>query len=413
MSIAVRVRLSLAMFLQYFMFGSWLVTLGTYMSKGLAFDDIIGNAYGLQGIAAVISTLVVGAVADRYFAAQKVMGILSILAGTALLVLTTIDASKPLFLLTLLAHFLFFVPTIPLASSIALGAMSEPSSQFPAVRVLGTVGWIVAGLLVGVMPGAAQTQLPLLIGGFAGLVLGIYAFSLPDTPPRARNEPVSWGALLGLDLVRRVRDRDFWVFIACTLVAVIPLSFYNAYCNNFLVEANARVNFVGITFEPAAIQTLGQGSEFVFLLLLPLLLVRVGIKAVLLCGMLAWAARYALFALGFDGSASNTGMLITGVLLHGICYDFFFVASQLYIEQRFDASARSRAQAFLVMINMGLGVMLGSNFANMVYRANTLSAIEHQWAQIWIVPAGISLAVAAAFALLFRGPRAVLSTTTS
>jgi Nucleoside H+ symporter len=151
-------------------------------------------------------------------------------------------------------------------------------------------------------------------------------------------------------------------------VAVIPLSFYNAYCNNFLVEANARVNFVGITFEPAAIQTLGQGSEFVFLLLLPLLLVRVGIKAVLLCGMLAWAARYALFALGFDGSASNTGMLITGVLLHGICYDFFFVASQLYIEQRFDASARSRAQAFLVMINMGLGVMLGSNFANMVYR---------------------------------------------
>jgi MFS family permease len=203
--------------------------------------------------------------------------------------------------------------------------------------------------------------------------------------------------------VRRVRDRDFRVFAACTLLTVIPLSFYNAYCNNFLVEANARVSLGGFNFEPAAIQTLGQGSEFAFMLVLPLLLVRFGIKTVLLMGMLAWTVRYVLFAFGFDGITTHTGLLIAGVLMHGICYDFFFVASQLYVEQRFDAAARSRAQAFLVMMNMGVGVILGSNLANLVYRVNSVSATEHQWTTIWIVPASVALVVAIFFAVLFRG----------
>jgi nucleoside transporter len=398
----IRLRLSLMMLLQYFMFGSWLVTLGAYMSKGLGFDDVIGTAYGTQGIAALVASLVVGSLADRYFAAEKLLGVFAMLSGVTLLLLSTIESSRTLFLLTVLLHFMCFVPTISLTSTIALGAVADPSREFPSIRALGTVGWIIAGVVIGAIPGAGQSKLPLLVGGTAGLVLGLYSFTLPHTPPRAAGVPVSWRSLFGLDLVQNLRDRSFWTFVVTTLLMVVPLSFYNAYANNFLVEAQARVSVGGREFEPAAIQALGQGSEFVFLLLLPLLLVRFGIKGVLLIGMLAWSVRYALFVFGFNAMEGRTGLLIAGVLLHGICYDFFFVASQIYVEQRFNAAARSRAQALLVTMNMGVGVILGSNVANYVYVANTVTASEHDWNWIWSLPAVLALVVAMVFAALFR-----------
>jgi nucleoside transporter len=280
--------------------------------------------------------------------------------------------------------------------------LSDAARQYPTIRVLGTVGWIAVGLLIGILPGSAATALPLQLGGGAGLLLALYAFSLPRTPPKARHEPFKISTILGLDLLARIRNRNFWVFAGSVLLIMIPLSFYYAYCNNFLIEAGASIDAFGIHIEPAAIQTLGQGAEFVFMLLLPLLLIRFGIRGVLLMGMLAWTLRYALFAFGFDAAAGGKALLIAGVLLHGVSYDFFFVASQLYIDKCFDAAARSRAQAFLVTLNMGLGVLLGANLANVIYTANTVSASIHHWRVIWLIPAGIAFVVALLFGLLFR-----------
>jgi nucleoside transporter len=404
---ALQLRLSLMMFMLYFMFGSWFVTLGTYMSKGLTFDAIIGMAYGTQGFAAVLSTLIVGVIADRYVPAQKMLGLLAAVSGVLLLLLARIDTSPNVFLLTILLHFLCFVPTIALSNAIALNALTDRARHFPVIRVAGTLGWICAGILVGSMPGAAATRLPLQIGGAAGVVLGLYSFTLPPTPPKAGGERFHWSSALGLDLVMRIRDRNFWIFILGVFVVMIPLAFYYTYCNNFLVEADANLELRGIRLEPAAIQTLGQASEFVFLLLLPAFLLRTGIKTVLIIGMLAWTVRYCLFAAGFDGVSANMTLLIAGVLMHGVCYDFFLVASQLYIDERFDASARTRAQSFLVMINMGAGIIIGDNFANLVYRANTLSSTVHNWRVIWLVPAGVALIAGLIFAFLFRPDREV------
>ena len=403
----VAVRLSGMMFLQYFMFGSWLVTLGTYMSKGLHFDHVIGTAYGTQGVAAIFSTLVVGVVADRYFAAQKVFAVLALLSALTLFLLAEVRSSSGLFLCVALAHFACFVPTIPLASSIAFNAMTDRNRQFPTVRVFGTLGWIAAGLLVGLLPGSSSTSLPLKIGGCAGIVLALYAWTLPDTPPRATGERGGLRNISGLDLFRKVHDRDFIVFSVCVLLTIIPLAFYNAYCNNFLVEAGATFTLLGYRFEPAAIQTLGQGSELGFMIALPVLTRFFGIKRVLLAGMFAWALRYSLFAIGFGENGSRLGLLVVGVLMHGICYDLFFVASQLYVDARFDATSRTRAQAFLVFINMGVGIIIGSNFANWVYQINTISPVAHRWGIIWSIPAAIAVGVSAAFALLFKGTRPI------
>jgi nucleoside transporter len=390
------------MFLQYFMFGAWLVTLGTYMSKGLGFDDIIGTAYGTQGIAAILSTLFAGAIADRVMAAQKMLGVLSLLSAGMLLLLAQIDHSRALFLTAVFAEFLFFVPTVALSNVITLKAIRAWPQEFPTIRVLGTVGWISAGLLVGSMSGAARTGLPLKIGAAAGIALGLYAFTLPNTAPEARGEPMRMASVFGLDVILQQRERSFWVFVAGVLVLLIPLAAYNAYCNNFLTEIGARIELQGHTFEPAAIQTLGQGSELVFLLLLTFLLSRLGLKVVLLAGMFAWTARDILFAFGFDANGPRLSLLIPAILLHGVCYDFFFVASQLYVDRQFEPAARGRAQSFLVTLNMGVGVVLGSNLANFIYRANTFAPARHDWRTIWIIPGLVALFAGLIFSRLFQ-----------
>lgn len=407
MTMTLRLRLSAMMFLQYFMFGSWLVTLGTYMSQGLGFDGIIGTAYGMQGIATIVSVLLVGALADRVVAAQKLLGVMSILSGAALFLLAWVDTSPDAFLGAVTLEFLCFVPTIPLTNAIAMHCLAGRADQFPAIRAFGTVGWIAAGLLVGALPGAGLGALPLKLGGAVGILLGLYAFTLPSVPPAARGERLRFADLLGLEMLSRLREREFAVFIAGVMVILLPLGFYNTYCNNFLTEVGARIAIGGKSFEPAAIQSLGQVSEFGFLLLLPLFLKRVGIKGVLLLGMAAWAIRYACFAWAAEGGTSTGGWVVIGVLLHGICYDFFFVAGQVYVEGRFDASLRARAQAFLVFINMGVGVVLASNVANAVYRSHTRPDGAHDWQGIWLVPALVSLTAFVLFGLLFRTRKAL------
>ena len=404
-----RVRLSAMMFGQYFVQGAWFVTLGTYLSQGLKFGHIIGISYSMFGIAAIVSMLLVGNLADRHFAAQKVMAVLALLAGACMLWLSTIQLYPLLFLAVLLLYCLAYAPTIPLANAIAFNAMTDSERQFPTVRVFGTLGWIGGGLAVGMIPGAAQTPLPMQVAGVAALLLGLYAFTLPDTPARARGMPrprARLASMFGLDIMAGMKDISFWVFIASSLLIMIPNAFYAAYCNTFLVQIGARVELLGRVFEPVALQTLGQVSELGFILLLPLLLVRLGLKWVMLAGMAALSLRFVLFAYSFDGSGPLMLPILLGIVLHGVCYDFFFVSGQIYVNGRFAREARVRAQSFLSLITTGIGLLIGSNVAGLVYGWNTSSPVAHDWQVIWLVPAGIALAVMLLFAVTFHAPRA-------
>ena len=393
----IRTRLSAMMFLQYFIWGAWWVTLGAYLNA-TGFDGIIGATYASQGYAAILTPLFIGVIADRYFSAQKLLGFLHIAGAVLLFWLSQIEGNGQLFFTVVLVYMFLYMPTIPLSNSVAMHAMSDTQKQFPAIRVLGTIGWIVAGLIVGFMQ-AEQTNLPIQLAAIASLVAGGFAFALPDTPPKGGNEPVSWRSVTGFDVLREIRDRSFWVFIVCSLLICIPLAFYYAYTNTFLIEQGVQ--------RAAAIQTLGQVSEIFFMILLPLAFVRFGVKNVLIIGMLAWAIRYVAFSFGFSDTGAIMPMLLLGILLHGICYDLFFVAGQIYVDQSTSPAIRARAQSFLALVTLGLGTVIGSNLANWVYVSNAISDTEHNWRVIWMVPAVLAALVAMLFAATFAKTRQV------
>ena len=398
----VKLRLSIMMFAQYFAWGIWLVPLSTYMSKGLHFDTIIGTAYGMVGVATIVSTLFVGMIADRFMAAEKLLSILSILAGAALFWVSTIQSSPSLFLFGLLLHFLFYASTIPLATAIAFNSMSDIAREFPGVRVWGTIGWIVAGLMVGLIVGAAQTALPMRIAALVYVALGIYALTLPNTPPRARGQIASASAIFGLDVILRHREAAFWVFIACTLALMIPRSFYDTYANTFFADKDLHLTLFRTRIEATGIQTAGQIFESLILISLPILLFRLGIKRVLVIGMGAWAVRFVLFGFGYQGSTAIMPMVLLGIIIHGVCYDFLIVSGQIYVDRKFDAEARSRAQSFFNLITQGIGIVIGSNIAGVVYGMNAAADGSHDWRAIWIVPAVIALVAMVIFAFSFR-----------
>lgn len=398
----VKLRLSVMMFAQYFAWGVWLVPLSTYMSKGLHFDTIIGAAYGMVGIATILSTLFVGMIADRFMAAEKLLSILSICAGIALFWLSTIQTSPSLFLFGCLLHFLFYASTIPLATAIAFNSMTDIGREFPGVRVWGTIGWIVAGLLVGVIAGAAQTALPMRMAAIVYIALGLYALTLPNTPPRARGRIVSASAVLGLDVILRHREAAFWIFIACTLALMTPRSFYDAYGNTFFADKDLHLTLFGTRIEATGIQTAGQIFESLILVSLPFVLLRLGIKWVLVVGMGAWAVRFLLFGFGYQGSTAIMPMVLLGIIIHGICYDFLIVSGQIYVDRKFDAEARSRAQSFFNLITQGIGIVIGSNIAGLVYGLNAGADGSHDWRAIWMVPAAIAFVAMILFAATFR-----------
>ena len=405
---ALMARLRLLMFGQYFMFGAWSVTLGTYMSKALHFDGLIGLAYATQGLAAIASTLFVGVIADRAFSAQRVLAVLLAISGATLFWLASVKGDPALFLGVVTLHFLAFVPTIPLSNAVAFNALADTAAQFPRIRVFGTVGWIAAGVLVGGIVGAAESALPMLIAGAAGLVLAAYALTLPNAPPRGRGQPFSLAGALGLDVLGEVRETSFWVLIAASGLITVSLAFYYAYCNDFLQEAGASVTILGKRFEAMALQSLGQVSELFFLSMLPLFLKRLGIKGVMIMGMAGWIVRYALFGLGFSGvGPTHTPVLVAAILLHGICYDFILVAASLYVDQVIAPAGRSRAQSFLTMLTMGAAILVGSSLANMVYRSATLAPNLHDWRAIWAAPAVLSAVTLALFLAVFRTPPAI------
>lgn len=390
---SIRARLSAMMFLQYFVWGAWFVPFATYLTHhGL--KDSVGTIYSSQGWAAIAAPLFVGAIADRYFAAEKMMGILHIFGGALLLLLSTIGADAGVMFLATLGVLLAYMPTIALSNSVALNAITDTERQFPGIRVFGTIGWIVAGLIVGaVLPGDAErTAQPLYLAAAASILYGLYSFTLPKTPPQAGAGRPSLASLLGLDAIKS-NDRSFWALIICSMLMMIPFSFYNVYANPFLDGIGMK--------NPAAVQTIGQVSEVGFLLLLPLFFRWVGMKGVLLIGMIAWAARYLLFAFAYDQNGPIEPLIYLGLALHGVCFDFVIVAATIWIGTHFAADARSRAQSFLALATWGVGYVIGSNVANAV-QANADAGGATNWQSFWLMPAGFAAVTAIIFLIVFR-----------
>ena len=391
---AIRVRLSFMMFVQYFIYGAWLVTLGTYLGKSLgATGTQIGLAYSIPAIAAILSPFLVGMIADRFFSTERVLAALH-LAGGVLLYLATTQVTFTGFAWLFLAYTLCYMPTLALTNSLSFDNMQDPGREFPRIRVLGTIGFIAVGQIIGRL-GADATALPLRMGAAASIAMAVYCLTLPHTPPHSAGKPLSTRDVLGLDALALLKDRSFAVFVLGSFLLCIPLQFYYAFTNPFLNE-------IGVA-GAAGKMTYGQMSEIFFMLLMPWFIVRLGIKKMLLVGMAAWTTRYLLFAYGNAGP--GMWMLYFGILLHGVCYDFFFVTGQIYVDKQADVRIRSAAQGFIALVTLGAGQAIGSWLSGAVVDMNTTgvgAAVQHDWRAIWIVPAIGALGVFLIFAALFK-----------
>lgn len=387
----IRAKLSLMMFLQYFIWGAWFVTLGTYLGQTLSFDGPqIGAAYGTMAIGAIIAPFFVGMIADRFFATQKILAILH-LAGAGLIFWASHEATFGRFYPLLIGYALCYAPTLALTNSLAFDNMQDPAKEFPLVRVLGTIGWIVAGQVIGQL-GLEASAVPMQLAAGASVVLGLFSLALPDTPPHAAGKPLGVRDVLGLDALALMKNRSFAAFVLGSFLLCIPLQFYYAFTNLFLNE-------IGMV-APASKMTLGQVSEILFMVLLPVVLARFGTKIILLVGMAAWGARYLLFANGDVGG--QAWMLYLGILLHGVCYDFFFVTGQIYVDQQAGLKVRAAAQGFLTFITQGVGYLIGS-FASGLVVQQFVTPTGHDWHAIWLRPAVGAAVILIIFALVFRG----------
>jgi nucleoside transporter len=395
-STATRLKLSSMMFLEFFIWGAWFVTMGTFLARDLtASGSQISLAYLTQSLGAIAAPFIIGLIADQFFSAQKVLGILH-LAGAALLFLASTMSTFEAFFPVILAYMILYMPTLALVNSVSFRQMSNPEKQFPAVRVLGTIGWIVAGVIIGWLSWEQQGQLTqtFRMAAVASLILGVFSFMLPATPPTRSGEKVTIRDILGLDAIGLLKHRSYLVFFLSSIAICIPLAFYYNFTNLFLNEEGVR--------SAAAVQSLGQVSEVLFLLLLPFLLVRLGVKITLAVGMAAWALRYVFFAFGDAGSLF--WLLLLGIVLHGICYDFFFVAGQIYTDRFAGERVRSAAQGMITLATYGVGILIGSLAAGPIVD-RFVTADGHDWTQIWIVPAAIAGVVMVLFLILFKDRR--------
>ncbi len=386
------------MFLQYFVWSSWYVTMATYMGENLKSSGVqVGAAYSALAIATMISPFFIGLIADRYFAAQRVMGVLHLLGAVLLFVATKIT-DNTLFYWVILVYSLMYMPTIALSNSVAFSQMSDPGRQFPWIRVFGTVGWIAAGLLVTKL-GIEKTSSTFIMAAVVSGLLGLISFILPNTPPKGRIPGSTASSSIGKEAFVLFKDRPYLLFFIAAILICIPLAFYYGFANFFLNELNMS--------DPAAKMTLGQVSEALFILAIPFLFYRIGVKNMLLMGMSAWILRYVCFAYGDTGA--NTWMLYAGIILHGICYDFFFVTGYMYTEKKAGEKIKNSAQGLFTFATYGLGMFIGTWFSGFVVdKYKTVAG--HNWMSIWLVPAAIALAVLIYFFIFFREKREIKQT---
>lgn len=427
---SIRVRLSVMMFLQYFVWGAWFVTLSGYIlgNEGTAGRAIfqpgfIGSAYGTAAIGGMIAPFLVGMIADRFFATERILVFLHLVGAGVMYYLSTLT-HQPTIYLVLILYFICYMPTLALTNSLSFHHLTDPGKQFPGIRVLGTLGWIAAGFLVGkglklvdgeltfltqvpevlkdqagpVVKSIEATTIPMLMAAIVQAVLGVYCLLLPHTPPKNRGTSASIGDILGVGALKLMKEWSFAVFVIGSFLIAIPLQFYYNYTNGFL-------NAIGVE-HAADKMTWGQISEFFFMLLIPFFFARLGVKYMLLIGMACWTARYALFANGNAGD--GMWMLYAGILLHGICYDFFFVTGQMYVDRKADPSIRGAAQGFIAFATLGVGSFIGAELSGVVQRwvtteqvvaGKTVATIN--WHDFWLYPAAGAAAVMVLFAVAF------------
>ena len=389
MKLKTGILLSAMMFLQYYIWGAWYVTMGTYMGEVLKSSGIaIGAAYGAGAIATIISPFFVGMIADKFFAAQKIMGVLHIIGAALLYYATQVNSES--FYWVVLVYSLLYMPTIALSNSVAFAQMTDPGKQFPWIRVFGTLGWIVAGLIISQL-GIEKTAGTFQVAAGVSVALGLLSFALPNTPPKGAGTTTSIGSIIGKDAFVLLKDKSFLVFFVAAILICIPLSFYYGFANPFLNE-------LGLD-NVAGKMTMGQMSEAIFILAIPFLFNKIGVKNMLILGMTAWVLRYVCFAYG---TSSTTWLLYAGIILHGICYDFFFVTGYMYTENKAGAQIKNAAQGLFTFATYGVGMFIGTRYSGYVVDQNKMGDLQHNWTNIWLTPAAIAGAVLIAFIFAFK-----------
>ena len=404
MKSTVKFQLSLMMFLQFFIWGGWFVTLGTFLGNNLnATGGQIAMAFSTQSWGAIIAPVFIGLIADRFFNAEKILGFLHLLGG-GLLYLMSITEDFSVFYPFVFVYMLLYMPTLALVNSVSFNQMKDTTSEFPLIRTFGTVGWIVSGLVISFVFGwDAQDSIAdgalsntFLMVAIASLMLGFFSFSLPKTPPYQQSQnKFSLKNALGWEAVKLLNDRNFLLFFIASILICIPLAFYYQQANPFLVSLKMD--------NPTAKMSLGQVSEVLFMLLLPLFFARFGLKKTILVGMMAWVIRYLLFAFGDAGE--HTYMLIVGILLHGICYDFFFVSGQIYTDFKAGEKVKSAAQGLITLATYGVGMLIGFWIAGKISDTFILNSGAPDWKMIWLIPSFFALLVFVLFSLIFKNQK--------
>ena len=388
----VAARLSVMMFLEFFIWGGWYVTVSNYMGAH-GMDLKIAMVFSLCPIAAIISPFFLGMIADRFFATEKVLAVMALLSGITLLAVPILAPGNAptLFIPLLLIHTLCYMPTLGLTNTLAFHHVKNPEKEFPIIRVFGTIGWIAANWVVSKMLHGDSTVVQFYAAGIAAVLLGIYSFTLPHTPPPSLGKKATARDILGLDSLALLKKPSFAIFIFCSLLICIPLSFYYAYASLF-------VKAVGFT-DPAFNMSFGQIFEIFFMLLMPVLFARLGVKYMLFVGMVAWVVRYGLFAAAADSHIQS--LVLLGIILHGVCYDFFFVTGQIYVDKAASPKIRGQAQGFLVLITQGVGMLIGASAAGYIYASQKVGDVVN-FKMLWLIPCVAAAVIALLFVTTFR-----------
>ncbi len=393
MTLTLFLRLQLMVFLHYFVWGAWFVTMGTYLHSTLKFEGAqIGLAYGSTAIGAMVSPFFAGIIADRFFATQRLLGCLH-LVGAALLYYVSTTKSFGAFYPALIAYTITYMAGHGLTNALTLHHAKNPAKEFPLVMLMGSIGWIAAGLVVSALNFEDSAGMFHLAAG-AALVMGLYSFTLPNTPPKGAGAPINLRTMLGLDALKLMRDRSFATFMICSFLICVPLSFYFSWMHIFMGEMKIA--------KTAMKMTGAQVSDVVFLLLLPFLLRRLGVKGILILGMVAWTVRFGLLTQSVQASGT-AWMIFVAIAVHGMCYDYIFVMGRMYVDERATPDIRAATQGFHAFVTLGAGMFIGSMLAGIVGQHYTNAADNsHAWKNIWLVPAVMSAVLIVIFAVLFK-----------